>query len=149
MRGRPLAAMAVLCVLVAACGDGDAVAPEIIDARVGAPTGPNAALYFTAVGGQETDRLVGASSTVASGIQIHETTTGEDGTMGMRPLDGLDLPAGGTLVLEPGGFHLMLVDVERIETGDEVDVTLVWENGGEWTISADVIDPGDTLHDDG
>jgi len=121
---------------------------EIVDARLGEPTGPNAALYFTALGGDSPDRLVGARAAIATEVQIHETTTGEDGTMSMRPVDGLDLFADGELVLEPGGFHLMLVDVERVESGDEIDVTLVWENSGEMTIPVDVVAPGETISDD-
>lgn len=147
VRGR-LATVVVVGAL-GACGGADGGVPEIADARVGAPAGPNAALYFTAIGGDESDRLLGASTTVASEIQIHETTVGEEGTMGMRPLEGLDLPPGATLTLEPGGLHLMLIDVERLRVGDEIDVTLVWENGGERTISADVVDPGETMNHDG
>jgi copper(I)-binding protein len=129
--------------LLSACDS--AGAPEILDARIGAPAGPHAALYFTAIGGDEDDRLLGARSTVASELQIHETTTDADGTVAMEAVDGLDLPAGGTLVLSPGGYHMMLIDVERIGPGDEVDVTLVWENAGEWTMPAEVVDPSAIL----
>lgn len=148
MRAR-LATVAVVGGMIAACGGSTDGGPEIVDARVGQPTGPNAALYFTAVAGDESDRLLGASSTVASDIQIHETTVGEDGSIGMRQVEGLDLPAGETLTLEPGALHLMLIDVERLRLGDEVDVTLVWENGGESTISAEVVAPGETMGHDG
>lgn len=138
--------LAGVILLATACsGDGTI---EIADARLGEPVGPNAALYFTASGGDESDRLLGARAAVAAEVQIHETTTGEDGTMSMRPVDGLDIPTDGELVLEPGGYHLMLVDVERVEAGDEIDVTLIWENSGEMTITADVVAPGDTISDD-
>lgn len=138
---------AILLATVVSCSGGDG-AIGIVDARLGEPAGPNAALYFTASGGDEPDRLLGARADVAAEVQIHETTTGEDGTMSMRPVDGLDLPADGELVLEPGGYHLMLVDVERVVAGDEVDVTLIWENSGEMTIPVDVVAPGDTMSDD-
>jgi len=143
VRLRLLSGLAAVFALLGACSSVGAV--EIRDARIAAPTGPNAALYFTATGGDGDDRLLGARSTAASEVQIHETTNGEDGTVGMRQVEGLDLPAGGTLMLEPGGVHMMLIDVERVEPGDEVDVTLVWENGGEWTIAAAVVDPADIL----
>ena len=143
MRFRPLSGLAAIFALLGACSSVGAF--EILDARIGAPTGPNAALYFTATGGDEDDRLLGARSTAASEVQIHQTTNDKDGTVGMRRVEGLDLPAGGTLMLEPGGFHMMLIDVERVGPGDEVDVTLVWENGGEWTIPAEVVDAADIL----
>lgn len=144
---RWLLAGAILLATVTACSSGEETI-EIVDARLGEPAGPNAALYFTASGGDEPDRLLGARTAVATEVQIHETATGEDGTTTMRPLDGLDLPADGELVLEPGGYHLMLVDVERVEAGDEIDVTLIWENSGEWTIPVDVVPPADTMRDD-
>ncbi len=144
---RRLLAGAIVLATVTACGGGDE-AIGVVDARLGEPTGPNAALYFTASGGDEPDRLLGARTAVAAEVQIHETTTGEDGTTTMRPVDGLDLPADGELVLEPGGYHLMLVDVERVDAGDEIDVTLIWENSGEWTIPVDVVAPADTMRDD-
>ncbi|HEX6302292.1 MAG TPA: copper chaperone PCu(A)C [Acidimicrobiia bacterium] len=62
-------------------------------------------------------------------------------------IEALDIPSGGALVLESGGYHMMLIDVERLRPGDEVDVTLVWENGGEGTIAAEVIDPADILEE--
>ncbi len=138
---------AILLATVTACSSGDETI-EIVDARLGEPAGPNAALYFTASGGAEPDRLLGARTAAAAEVQIHETATGEDGSTTMRPVDGLDLPADGELVLEPGGYHLMLVDVERVEAGDEVDVTLIWENSGEWTIPVDVVPPAETMSDD-
>lgn len=144
---RRLLAGAILLATVSACSGGDETI-EVVDARLGEPAGPNAALYFTASGGDEPDRLLGARTAVAAEVQIHETTTSEDGTTTMRPVDGLDLPADGQLVLEPGGYHLMLVDVERVDAGDEIDVTLIWENSGERTIPVDVVAPADTMRDD-
>lgn len=144
---RWLLVTAILLATVTACSSGDETI-EIVDARLGEPAGPNAALYFTVSGGDEPDRLLGARAAAAAEVQIHETATGEDGTTTMRPIDGLDLPADGELVLEPGGYHLMLVDVERVEAGDEIEVTLFWESSGEWTIPVDVVPPADTMRDD-
>lgn len=146
MRHRWLAGAILLATVVSCSGGAEPI--EVVDARLGEPTGPNAALYFTASGGGGPDRLVGARATVAAEIKIHETTVDEDGTMSMRPVDGLDLPADGELVLEPGGYHLMLMDVDRLEAGDEVEVTLIWENSGELTIPVDVVAPADTINDD-
>jgi hypothetical protein len=69
---------------------------------------------------------------------------GDDGSMRMRPVEALDLPADGTLILEPGGYHMMLINAARLEVGDTVDVTLVWETAGDMTIVAEVVEPGDT-----
>lgn len=117
----------------------------VSDARIGRPTGPNAALYLTATGGEE-DRLVAARTDVAARVVAHETIIDGDGTMSMRPLDqGISLSAGESLALAPGGYHLMLVDVDELQTGASVSVTLVWENAGEMTVEAEVVEPDETM----
>ena len=133
--------LAVVLVL-AGCGGEVGEAPEIQNARIGQPTGPNAALYFTASAYGVTDQLVGASTNVAGSVDLHGTLL-EDGVMTMRHLDSLELPKKGELVLSPGGFHLMLLDAERLDVGETVEVTLDWENAGEMIIVASVVAPGD------
>jgi copper(I)-binding protein len=143
----------VLCtlavgVLVSACqGSGEI---DVSEARVGAPTGPNAALYFVAANESgEPDVLIGASTDVGGTVEIHETTHGEGGTMGMRPLASLDLPAGETLTLEPGGLHVMLIDVTPLAEGERISVTLHWQMAGDLEVEAEVVSPADTMgHDD-
>lgn len=131
-------------IMFTACGSGGS-GPEIREARIGQPTGPNAALYFTASGGAETDRLVGATTDVAASVALHESTVADDGTVSMHHVPALDLPANGALVLEPGGYHLMLVDVEPLEVGETVEVVLMWETAGEITAMAEVVEPAETV----
>ena len=139
--------VALGAIAVAACGGGGGL--DVKDARIGEPTGPNAALYFT-VESNESDTLIGASSDVARAVNIHETQMDSDGTMGMVPVDSLVVPAGGVLVLEPGGYHLMLIEVDQsLETGGTVDVVLEFATAGEVVVSAEVVDPADTAMHDG
>lgn len=135
----------VLGLIAVACGGGSA--PTIENPRIGQPTGPNAALYFTVKGYNQSDRLIGATTDVATQASIHETVMKDDGTMGMQPVGALDLPANGTLVLEPGGYHIMLMDVERLDVGETVIIALQWENYGEQQIEAEVVHPADTAID--
>jgi periplasmic copper chaperone A len=147
--GRLETLLGVVLFGVVATGCGSASGGIAIDdVRIGQPTGPNAALYLTATSEGEPDRLVAASTDVAAGVEIHQTTT-EDGVMSMQRIDGLDLPAGESLVLEPGGFHLMLLDVARLDVGAVVEVTLIWETAGEMTVEAEVVEPADTMSHDG
>ena len=120
----------------------------IDDVRIGQPTGPHAALYLTATSEGDPDRLVAAFTAVAAGVEIHQTST-EDGVMSMKRIDGLDLPAGESLMLEPGGLHLMLLDVARLDVGAVVEVTLIWETAGEMTGEAEVVEPAETMSHDG
>jgi hypothetical protein len=137
--------LSVIAVLsLAGCGGG-AEGLQISEARVGAPTGPNAALYFTARGGP--DALLSASTDVAGDAQIHETVIGEEGTMSMRQVPRLEVPAGGELVLEPGGFHVMLLGVDELQVGATIEITMVWETAGEVTVDAEVVEPSNTIYD--
>jgi copper(I)-binding protein len=75
-------------------------------------------------------KLVSASSPVAGVVEIHEMTM-EGSTMKMRAIPGLDLPAGRTVELKPGGYHVMLMDLkQQVKPGDTVAVTFVIEGAG-------------------
>ena len=73
-------------------------------------------------------RLMEAKSPVAGVVEVHEMTMEKD-VMKMRALaKGLDLPAGKTVELKPGGYHVMLMDLkQQMKEGDTVAVTLVVE----------------------
>lgn len=75
-------------------------------------------------------KLVSASSPVAGVVEIHEMKM-EGDTMRMRAITALDLPAGKTVELKPGGYHVMLMDLKQpVKAGDTVTVTLVIEGAG-------------------
>ena len=75
-------------------------------------------------------RLVGASSPVAQRVEVHEMSMDGD-VMRMREVKAITLPKGKTVSLEPGGFHLMLMNLKKpIAAGDVVPLTLVVESGG-------------------
>lgn len=135
----------LLTVFLAACSSsGGSV--EISDARMGEPTGPNAALYLT-VSSDASDRLVGATTDVAARVEVHETVMDDDGTMTMSEVEGFDLGPDAVLVLEPGGKHLMLIDAERVTEGDTVEVTLRFEQAGDVAIEVPVVAPQDAMGD--
>ncbi|MCX7156028.1 MAG: copper chaperone PCu(A)C [Rhodocyclales bacterium] len=73
-------------------------------------------------------RLVEVKSPVAGIIEIHEMAIEKD-VMKMRALpNGLDLPAGKTVELKSGGYHVMLMDLkQQMKEGDTVPMTLVVE----------------------
>ena len=72
-------------------------------------------------------RLVSAASPVAGVVEIHEMLMDKD-VMKMNRIDGLDLPAGQSVELKPGGYHVMLMDLKgQVKDGDVVPVSLVFE----------------------
>ena len=69
-------------------------------------------------------KLLEVKSPVAESVEIHEMSM-NNGVMKMRMLDVLDLPAGKTVKLEPGGFHLMLINLKKpLKAGDNIEISL-------------------------
>ncbi|OYU91354.1 MAG: hypothetical protein CFE29_00180 [Bradyrhizobiaceae bacterium PARB1] len=89
--------------------------------------------------GKTSDKLIGGSFAGGSRIEVHEMSV-TDGVMKMRPLnDGLEIKPGATVKLEPGGYHLMLMDLKKPFTkGDKVKAQLQFEKAGTVDIELDV-----------
>jgi periplasmic copper chaperone A len=103
----------------------------------GAATG---AVYMTLVNKAKTaDRLTAASSDIADRLQIHEMAV-VNGVMQMRQLEnGLPIPAGGSVVLKPGGFHVMLIGLKKpLTAGDTFPLTLTFEKAGNISVNVPV-----------
>lgn len=102
------------------------------------------------------DMLTSASvdASVAAKVEIHETVPADGatgmtgatgmsgmGAMTMRPVDGIELPAGESVELKPGGYHVMLLDLaEPLKAGDTIEVTLTFEKADPMTIKVPVRD---------
>jgi copper(I)-binding protein len=81
-------------------------------------------------------RLVSVSSPVTPIAEIHEMAV-QDNVMKMRAVPAIELPAGKTVELKPGGYHVMLMDLKRpMQEGEIVSLTLVFEgkNGQRETV---------------
>ena len=104
--------------------------------------GGTSAVYLTLKNvGPDHDRLVGASSEVASLTEIHRSTM-EAGVMRMLPAGTVDVPAGATVTLAPGGLHVMLIDLHQdLTAGDHLAITLHLERAGDVTVDAEIRAP--------
>lgn len=89
--------------------------------------------------GGEADRLVSASSPVSAETQLHEMAM-EGDVMKMRELEnGIDIPAGATVTLQPGGLHVMFMGLNgSLEEGKQVPVTLTFEKAGTVEVMLDI-----------
>ncbi len=82
--------------------------------------------------------VVAGSSSASEHLELH-THVMEGGMMKMRPVEKIEIPAGGETVLKPGGLHVMFIDLKSaLKVGDEVGFTLVFEDGSETTVTAPV-----------
>jgi copper(I)-binding protein len=99
--------------------------------RAAGQNGTGAGFLGIANRGAAADRLLGASSPIARVTELH-THIREGDILRMRPVAAIDLPPGGTVTLQPGGFHLMLIGLkEPLIQGQSVPLTLRFERAGE------------------
>ena len=100
-----------------------------------------AAVYVTFINeGPKSDKLLKVSSPIAASAMIH--TNIKDGpVMRMRDLDGVEIPAGGTVKMEPGGMHIMLTGIDHpLKDGEMFPMTLTLANEGEVKVEVMVSD---------
>ncbi|MGC3003242.1 copper chaperone PCu(A)C [Streptomyces sp. G35A] len=138
---RCAAAAAVLAgaLTLAGCGgqdSGDGTADlSVGSAYMPQPVSDMAAGFLTITNeGDAADRLTSVSSDAAGQVTVHETVDGA-----MREVDGLDIPAHGSLVLESGGNHLMFEQLKRKpREGQKVSVELAFAHSDPVTVEIPV-----------
>lgn len=97
--------------------------------------------------GSATDKLVSATADVADHVEIHEMSM-DGGVMKMRQLtSGLDLPAGKSVEMKPGGYHLMLMGLKQpLKVGETVKATMTFEKAGAMPVELKVEPMGGMDH---
>lgn len=86
--------------------------------------------------GNQTVQLTAVETDVARVVEIHHTQN-VNGLMQMRPVEAVEVPSRAEVVFEPGGYHVMLIDIQhQLEPGDEVPVTLVFGSGDRYPLPA-------------
>lgn len=144
MRWKGIAMLTLaLAVFAAACGGDDAgVTVEGQWARTSPNAVTNGAAYMDLTMAED-DALIGASAdgSIAGMVQVHEVVMDDDGAMKMQQVSSIELPAGETVSLAPGGYHVMLMNlVEPFEMGQNFTVTLQFENLGAVDVEVEVRD---------
>jgi len=155
MNATRLALLAIAPLALAACGGDDPITIEGQWARTSPAMASMGAAYMD-ITSSEGDQLVGVSvpASIAARAEIHEMVPAdvpmddsmdesmEDGEMDMdmgamvmQQIMALDLPAGETVSLEPGGYHVMLIDLaEPLAEGDTFNVTLDFAEADDLTV---------------
>jgi periplasmic copper chaperone A len=101
----------------------------------------NGAAYLT-IQSPTPDRLLTVSSPVAKKAELH-TMSMEGMVMKMRPLAGVDIPAGQPVTLKPGGQHVMLLGLDApLREGQSFPLTLTFEKAGTRTVTVAIEKPG-------
>jgi hypothetical protein len=97
------------------------------------PTAPGQSVggtYLKLEGGKENDRLISVHADIAQAVQIHSMKM-EGDIMRMRALDGLEIPAGKIVELQPGGLHIMLLGLKTpLKVGNSFPLSLQFAQSG-------------------
>lgn len=92
--------------------------------------------------GAEADRLIGVESAIAAKSEVHESKVDADGVGTMNHIDALEIPAGGTVSLERGGYHIMFMGLTGpLTEGEMHKATLIFEKAGRVEIEFQVDPP--------
>lgn len=124
-----LASLAALVVATLVLGAGAARAGDLVarDAWIRLPPPlANAAGYLVLANvGERALRVTGVACDAAERTELHQSWV-ERGIARMRPVDGIDVPPGGEVVLEPRGLHVMLVRPKELEEGQRVPLRFAY-----------------------
>jgi hypothetical protein len=130
------AALLATATLSAQAGDISVTDPYALAVPPGLP---NSAVFMTLVNNSKENRALVAAETPSAGVVELHTHVHEDGMMKMRKVDKIEIPAGQTVALKPGGLHVMLIGLkEKLEPGQEVHMNLIFDKGGKEHIMAPV-----------
>lgn len=112
----------------------------------GAPVGGG--FFVVRNNGAADDVLIDGEAPFARRTEVHQSKM-EDGVMKMQKVNGgLPIPAGQSVMLNPGNFHLMFMGLtERLVEGEKVPVTLHFKEAGSITVEFIVDAPGKKAHD--
>ncbi len=145
IRRTALLSLSALALVATACGDDDDSAsssPVVADAWIRQPaegTSATAAYATITNEGDEAITLVGASTPLTDTVELHETMMDDEGTMSMQEKEGgYEIAAGASLVMEPGGAHVMLLDVDPAEVTGEIELTFDFDGADDVTVEAPV-----------
>lgn len=88
--------------------------------------------------GNEDRAVISADSDVAEKVELH-THIKDGDVMKMRQVEKIDIPAGGTVKLQPGSYHVMLIGLHQpLMEGQVFDITLTLDNGDTATVPTHV-----------
>lgn len=117
---------------------GDLVIRHVWSRATIASVGTGAVYLEVDNNGSAADRLVGVATPVAGMAHLH-TTEMQGNMASMQPIDGLDIPAGGKVILQPQKNHVMLMGLSApLKEGTTFPLTLQFEKAGKIEVDVPV-----------
>ena len=133
------ATLALGTLLIAATANADTITADDSYVREVPPGSPATAAFMTLHNSSDsTVRLINADNSIAEHTELHNHVE-LDGVMQMRQIEAIEVPAGGSTTLAPGGLHLMLIGLPSpVSEGDQVGLSLTFDNGDTLELDAPV-----------
>lgn len=109
--------------------------------RASIGTGRPGAAYMTLRNTGDDPAVVTRLSTdLATKPMVHATTTGEQGVVRMSHVEEVEIPAGESVALEPGGLHVMLMDLQRpMIEGESFTLSFIFTDGDEVSVEVPIL----------
>jgi len=134
----------VFTLLLTACSaeDQGGIVVENVWGRPSPMAASNAAFYMDIHNsGQGDDTLTEAFVDICGKTELHQSSIDENGVMSMQQVLQINVPAGQTVKLEPGGLHVMCIDRQsELNLGDRFPITLFFAEAGEQIVEAEIRD---------
>ncbi|MCO6453513.1 MAG: copper chaperone PCu(A)C [Caldilineales bacterium] len=104
------------------------------------PQRQNGAVYFTIQNHTDTDdQLLAVKSDIASSVEMHLSAMNDKGVMSMSKQDSVKIPIGEMIAFEPGGLHVMLIDLQQdLVIGESFPIMLDFEQAGEIMLQVEI-----------
>jgi periplasmic copper chaperone A len=97
--------------------------------------------FLKITGTSQPDRLLSITAKISKAVELHSMEM-EGNVMRMRQIDAIEIPAGKTVELKPGGLHVMFVGLtQTLKNGATIPLTLRFEKGGEVKVDMKVMNP--------
>ena len=133
---------ALLCLLLAACGEGGGgtgVSVEDAWVRLPASGSQPGSAYFTLSSDDEGTKLLGVTSPLVRWVELHESRTDRKGRVRMDRRREIEFPSRGKLVFAPGERHAMLFGIDKsVKPGGTVPFTFAFNTAPPVTVEAEV-----------
>lgn len=142
MKQLSLLALSLLLSTGVLAATADNVSVENPYVRLAPPSAPTTGAFMVLRNNGDKDiRVLRADSPAAKLTELH-THLNEGGVMKMRPVPAIDIKAKGEAVLQPGGLHIMLIELKApLKEGDVVPITLSFDDGSSKKVDAPVQKP--------
>jgi periplasmic copper chaperone A len=142
MKQLSLLAAGLLFSAGALAGAADNISVQNPYVRLAPPNAPATGAFMVIKNAGDKDVKVVKADNPASKVTELHTHINDNGVMRMRPVPAIEVKARGEAVLQPGGLHVMLIDLKApMKEGDSVPITLTFDDGSSKKIDARVVRP--------